>query len=161
MLDVVDKAILGILQVNGRASYREIGRMLELPESTVRSRTQKLLDGGALSVVVVGNPLELGISILALCLVKVDSARAKEVAEILVEMPAIRYVAISLGGTTIIIESLHRDQMDFHTFLAEGVPGIEGVQQIESYQIIEVCKSVWDWSTWLADSDPGAVEATS
>lgn len=148
-LDRTDKAILNILQVNGRASYREMAKVLDLPESTVRSRTQKLLSSGALSVVVVGNPLKLGIPILALCLVKVDSSRAREIAKVLVSMSSIRYTAIILGGTTLIIESLHNSAIDFHTFLAEEVPAIEGVQQIESYQIIEVCKSAWEWTTWL------------
>jgi Lrp/AsnC family transcriptional regulator for asnA, asnC and gidA len=159
LLDSTDKAILSILEVNGRASYREIARTLGLPESTVRSRTQKLLGSEFLSVVVTGNPLKLGIPVLAICLVRVEPSLANDIASTLITMTAVRYTGICLGATTVITESLHDSAMTLHKFLAEDVPAIQGVQQVESYQIIEVCKSTWNWSQWLS-SDKEAVVTT-
>lgn len=153
-LDETDRAILNVLQDDGRASYRTIAQSLQLPESTVRVRTRRLLSSGLLNVVVTGNPLELGIPIIAISLIRVAPSQASEIAETLVKLPATRYTAICLGGNQLITESFHPSSRDLHTFLAEEVPGIPGVQHVDSHQVIDIRKSTWNWNQWLPAAEP-------
>src|SRR5690625_4573506 len=49
-IDDTDRLIAAALQVNGRASWGEISRALDLPERTVARRGQQLLDRGLVRV---------------------------------------------------------------------------------------------------------------
>jgi len=49
-LDQVDRRIIGYLQVDGRAPFRTIAQVLELPDRTVSRRGQELLSGGTIQV---------------------------------------------------------------------------------------------------------------
>lgn len=153
-LDETDRAILNVLQTNGRASYRTIAQILKLPESTVRVRTRKLLSSGLLNVVVTGNPLELGIPVIAISLIRVAPSQASDIAEFLAKLPAVRYAAICLGGNQLITESFHPTSLHLHTYLAEEVPAIPGVQQVDSHQVIDIRKSTWNWNQWLPEASP-------
>jgi DNA-binding Lrp family transcriptional regulator len=49
-LDDLDRQIAVALQVNGRLSWRAIGRALDVPERTVTRRGQAMLDNGTVRV---------------------------------------------------------------------------------------------------------------
>ena len=51
-IDRLDRAIIGELQRDGRASYRAIARALQVPEATVRFRVNRLPRTGRVSVTV-------------------------------------------------------------------------------------------------------------
>ncbi len=147
--DAMDLAIFAILQGDGRASYSAIARKLSLPESTIRSRAQRILSSGLVSIVATGNPLKLGVPLDALSLVHVNSPYASDVADTITKMPEVRYVGVTLGGATIIVESLHQDAHNLHNFLSSKLPSISGVKEVSTFQIVDIKKSVWDWQSWL------------
>ncbi len=60
VLDDVSKAIIEQLQADGRKSYSDIGRAVELSEAAVRQRVQKLTESGVMQIVAVTDPLQLG-----------------------------------------------------------------------------------------------------
>jgi DNA-binding Lrp family transcriptional regulator len=47
-MDNTDKAIIGILKQDGRATYSEIGKRVGLSEGAVRKRIRNLVDSGAI-----------------------------------------------------------------------------------------------------------------
>lgn len=147
--DDIDLAILAILQSDGRASFSAMARELNLPESTVRIRTRKILGSGLVSIVATGDPLKLGIPLDSLSLVHVNPPYASEVADAITAMPEVRYVGVTLGGATIVVESLHQDAHNLHHFLSSKLPGISGVKEVTAFQIVDIRKSVWDWQSWL------------
>ena len=59
-LDPLDIAIVRELERDGRASFRDIARELGVSERAVSGRFTQLVDDGALKVIAVGNPLNLG-----------------------------------------------------------------------------------------------------
>lgn len=153
MFDSTDLAILSVLQKDGRASYSSIARELDLPESTVRIRAQKILNSGFLSIVATGDPLKLGIPIDVLCLVRVEPEQAHEVADAIAQMKQVRYVGVTLGGKILLVESLHPSSKALHDYLARELPSMAGVKEVESHQIMEIRKSVWDWQSWLGEAN--------
>ena len=71
-LDGTDQAILRALQENGRRPYRDIAREIGVSEGTVRGRVRKLEHVGALRFLAFVDPMQLGHSVLALMLVRVE-----------------------------------------------------------------------------------------
>ena len=150
MIDALDVAILEVLQRDGRTPFSTIARELGLPESTVRQRCKKILGSGFVSIVATGDPLRWGIAIEAIHLVRIDPLRLEEVAAGLTGMPDVRYLGVTLGGNRLIVESLHSSAEELHGFLAQRVPALAGVKEVETHQIVDNRKSVWDWRAWLS-----------
>src|SRR5438105_15817178 len=59
-LDDTSKEIIEQLQQDGRRSYAAIGKAVGLSEAAVRQRVQRLIDGGAMQIVAVTDPMTLG-----------------------------------------------------------------------------------------------------
>lgn len=149
VIDDTDVAILEILQRDGRASYSVIARQLELPESTVRQRCKRILESRLVSIVATGDPLRWGVGVDAVHLVSVDPLHFAAVSDAIAAMPEVRYVGVTLGGTVLVIESLHASHEELHAFLVQRLPGLTGVKEVDTHQIVENKKSVWDWRAWL------------
>ncbi|MDF1524500.1 MAG: AsnC family transcriptional regulator, partial [Trueperaceae bacterium] len=107
MIDATDVAILDILQRDGRTPFSTIARELDLPESTVRQRCKKILDSGLVSIVATGDPLRWGIPVEAIHLVRIDPLSLEAASAGLTVMLEVRYLGVTLGGTVLIVESLH------------------------------------------------------
>lgn len=149
MIDATDVAILEVLQRDGRTPFSTIARQLDLPESTVRQRCKRILDSGLVSIVATGDPLRWGIPIEAIHLVRIDPLRLEEASAGLTTMPDVRYVGVTLGGSVLIVESLHPSAEELHGFLVQRVPAVAGVKEVVTHQIVDNRKSVWDWRAWL------------
>lgn len=95
--------------------------------------------------------------------VSVDPLLVDSVSDAISAMPEVRYVGVTLGGTVLIIESLHPSIEALHTFLAQRLPALPGLKEVETHQIVENKKSVWDWRAWLrpGDSISGADTASA
>ena len=65
-MDGVDKEILGILKHDGRATYSNIGKKVELSEGAVRKRIKALVDSGAIKGFTVKVGLTEGAEAIAL-----------------------------------------------------------------------------------------------
>lgn len=66
MSDPLDENIMRLLQEDGRESFREIARVLDLPASTVRERINRLLSTKAIRIGAVCDPIKLGLTTTAL-----------------------------------------------------------------------------------------------
>ncbi|OJU38243.1 MAG: hypothetical protein BGN94_09140 [Rhizobiales bacterium 68-8] len=149
-LDRLDRQIIAALARDGRISYRELARMLDVSEGTVRMRMTRLQDEGLLRVTVVGSPLALGVGMYVMIMLKVVPGRVRETAEVLVKFPNVRFVGLSFGPADILIQSLHKDIGDLHRFVTEIVPkAAPAVTSTETIQLAEVMKSSWTWGDWF------------
>lgn len=152
LIDETDAAILEILQRDGRAPFSVMARALGLPESTVRQRCRRILASGLVSIVATGDPLRWGIPVDAIHLVQVEPGRIDPVADALVSMTEVRYVGVTLGGTALLVETLHASSDELHGFLVDRLPALPGVKGVDTHQVVRIRKSVWDWRSWLASS---------
>ena len=65
-LDMVDRCLIALLQVDGRLSHTDISRRLALPEATVRRRLKRLLDEGIIQIVALPEPHKVGYGVHAI-----------------------------------------------------------------------------------------------
>ena len=96
LLDDLSKRIIEQLQQDGRRSYAAIGAAVGLSEAAVRQRVQRLLDGGAMQIVAVTDPMTLGFRRQTMIGVRC-SGELEQVAEQLAAMHEIDYVVITAG----------------------------------------------------------------
>lgn len=128
-LDKVDRAILSVLRDDGRASFTAVAEALELNESTVRRRFERMIGDGCASVVTLVPAPALGLEAETLLTVSVEPAKLSKVAAALTQHPAVRYLAATLDGNSLLCEVIAastRGLFDFTTATLATLDGVAG-----------------------------------
>ena len=132
-MDNVDRAIMAILQEDGRAPHVELARRLGVSEGTVRRRLAKLLKGGVIRVVAVAEPERLGYHTSAFIGLQVDPAQVEEVATKLAALAETEQVAITTGRYDIFIGVNLESAAALAAFLHRKIGTVEGVRRTETF----------------------------
>jgi Lrp/AsnC family transcriptional regulator for asnA, asnC and gidA len=141
MVDEVDFRIISILMEEGDISFSELARRLNLSESTIRKRIEKLKKGNVINkFTVIVDPYKLGFNSVAIVGVDVEPQQLLKVAKKLCELPEAKNVFISTGDHMIMVEIWARDGNDLSRILSEGIGGIEGVKRVCPSIILERLK---------------------
>ena len=149
-LDDLDKQIIMALEDDGRRPYRDIARDLGVAEATIRSRVNRLTESGLIHITAVGDPLSLGVDVVAISLIRVKPGHIRETAELLTQFPNVRFVGKSFGSADIIVQTLHASLQELHSFVSEDLPkAAPAVTSTETFQLAEVLKSSWEWREWF------------
>lgn len=126
-LDKVDWAILNHLRDDGRASFKTIAATLELNESTVRRRFERMInDGCAVTSTLVPSPL-LGLEAETLLWVTVEPAKLADVAAALNTHRAVRYLGATLDGNSLLCEVITESTQGLFEFTTETLARLAGV----------------------------------
>ena len=80
-MDELDRKIIGLLQVDGRASNAKIAREVGVSEGTVRRRLRRLIQDDVVKVIAVPNLEKLGYATTALIGLQTGPGKSDEVAE--------------------------------------------------------------------------------
>lgn len=145
-LDSTSKAIIEQLQIDGRRSYAEIGKVVGLSEAAVRQRVQKLTDAGVLQIVGVTDPMRLGFNRQAMLGIRV-SGDTRAVADQLSEMAEVDYVVLSAGSFDILAEVVCENDDALIDLLNRRIRGIDGVASTETFLYLQLKKQKYDWGT--------------
>jgi Lrp/AsnC family transcriptional regulator for asnA, asnC and gidA len=145
MVDRIDRGIIGILQANGRTPNREIARVLEISEATVRNRVARLIDEGLINIVAVPTPKAVGMTMSAIIGVSVELPRLDQVVDTITSYGEVRYAGIATGQHDIIIEAFFEDQEHMLNFVTKKLGHLEGVTNLETSVILKVAKFSYEW----------------
>jgi DNA-binding Lrp family transcriptional regulator len=126
--DATDRAMLARLRDDGRASFRTIGASLRVNESTVRRRFETLLGNGCISVVTLVPAAALGFESEILFMIRVIPGRLDGVARELASYRGVRYVAATLGSSSLMCEVILPTTRDVFAFVTHTLGGLDGVQ---------------------------------
>ena len=140
LLDDIDRAIVLQLQQDGRRSYREMARSLNVSEGTVRWRVRRLLDDRALRIAAIADPFRLGYTVLASMFLRVSPERLEHVTATLVEWPEVVYVSSCTGRVDVYIQVVCRSHEDLWELVAQRIPAIGGVTETETLMELKVHK---------------------
>lgn len=126
-IDKVDKKILGILQVDGRAALSEIARRLDMGTATIHERTRALEEEGYIrNYRAVLDPELLGRNEVGFIRIKTIAGRSSEVAERLVEETAIQEIHELTGDADLLLKVRVTDRKEM-TELLRDIGRYEGV----------------------------------
>ena len=145
-LDELDQKIIQYLQKNGRESFAKIGDEIGVPASTVRDRTNRLVENGILRIVGVLNPIKGGKRVMAQMGVKLSGGNHRDIANKIAEFDEVSFLVICAGSFDLLVEAICRDHahlLDFTSTL-QGIPGVLSTETFIYYTIV---KEVFDLST--------------
>lgn len=145
-LDEVSRAIVEQLQIDGRKSYSDIGRAVDLSEAAVRQRVQKLIESGVMQIVAVTDPMQLGFFRQAMIGIR-TSGDSRTVADRLSGVPAVEYVVLTAGSFDILAEVVCKDDDDLLALLNDTVRAIPGVVGTEVFTYLQLKKQQYNWGT--------------
>jgi Lrp/AsnC family transcriptional regulator for asnA, asnC and gidA len=139
-LDDTDRAIIGLLQHDGRLPYREIGRQLGVAEGTVRLRVSRLVRSGALTFVAIADPFRLGYRVLAFSLLNVLPGSQQRVIEVLASWDEITYISSCTGRADLYAQLVCRDHDHLWELLHERIPAVGGITATETFMELKMHK---------------------
>ncbi|MFH1141079.1 MAG: Lrp/AsnC family transcriptional regulator [Chloroflexota bacterium] len=139
-MDDLDRKIIELLQVNGRASNARVARDVGVSEGTVRRRLRRLIQDEIVRVVAVPDPEKMGFNTVALIGVQADPDKQDEVATRLAELPETQYVALTTGSFDIFIWVALASAEELGVFLRRKVGPTPGVRRTETFVNLAIRK---------------------
>lgn len=132
-MNELDKRIIKLLQVDGRASNAKIAREVGVSEGTVRRRLRRLIQDRVIDVIAVPNLEQMGYSTAALVGVEVVPGQVEGVADAIAKLEEAHYVAITLGAFDVFAWVGLESPEQLGTFLRQKVHPIPGVRRTETF----------------------------
>lgn len=145
-LDDISKAIIEVLQVDGRASYAAIAKEVGLSEAAVRQRVQRLLDAGIMQIVAVTDPIQVGFRRQAMIGIRV-SGDMGSVGDALSQMPEVDYVVTTAGSFDVLAEVVCEDDEQLLDLLSNRIRQLPGVSSTETFVYLKLNKQHYNWGT--------------
>ncbi len=145
-LDDVSKAIIEQLQIDGRKSYSDIGRAVELSEAAVRQRVQKLIDSGVMQIVAVTDPMQIGFYRQAMIGIR-TTGDSRVIADAIAAIDAVEYVVLTAGSFDMLAEVVCEDDDSLLDLLNGQIRAVPGVVQTEVFTYLQLKKQQYNWGT--------------
>ena len=145
-LDDADKALIELLQEDGRTPYTRLAATVGLSEAAVRQRVQRLIDDNVVQIVAVTDPLRLGFRRQAMVGVRTDGD-IRAVADTLASIPEIDYVVFTSGSFDLLFEIVCEDDERLLALLNDKVRCIPGVRSTETFVYLKLQKQTYAWGT--------------
>lgn len=143
-LDDLDRAIIGLLKTDGRMSFTEVSKQLNLPEATARYRVQRLLQSKVVKIHAALNPEHLGTPRVMIVQLFVENGKIDAVAAALVEIDEVQFVAVTAGHHNIVVDvcfGTHDELLAFYDKLHQ----IPGVIRYESQVVMKLLKAEYKY----------------
>ena len=138
-LDELDRVLIGELQDDGRASFRDIGQRLGVSERAVSTRFARLVDEDLVRVIAVGNPHVLGFHALAWVGVSLSEvADPDAVATAFGRIPQVSYLVSVSGRFDLMGELVCRDRDHLLATLNDRIGAIDGIETVEVFSYLRL-----------------------
>ena len=142
-MDEMDKRIIKLLQVDGRASNAKIAREVGVSEGTVRRRLRRLIDGDVIKVIAVPNLERMGYGTAALVGIQTGPGKVDDVANAIGELEEAHYVAITTGAYDVFAWVGLESPEKLGNFLRGKVGTIPGVTRTETFVNLSIKKRTY------------------
>lgn len=142
-LDDKDLQIISALQLDGRASFAEIAREIELSPAAIRLRVKRLLDSGTLDIVAVTDPLRIGFTMQAMIGLTTDGdieALSGEIGK----LGPVTYVVLTAGRFDLLVEVLCTDNDHLLQVIGQ-LRALDGVSSTETFTYLRLAKQTYAW----------------
>ena len=145
-IDATDKALVELLQEDGRLPYTKLASAVGLSEAAVRQRVQRLIESGVVQIVAVTDPMTLGFRRTAMIGLKVEGD-LRTVADELADLTEISYVVVVSGSFDLLAEIVCEDDEHLLALLNDKIRPIDGVRSTETFTYLRLFKQTYAWGT--------------
>jgi len=139
-LNSTDIQIIKYLHKDARMSASAIADELKLPESSVRHRLNRLVNGGVIEFVAQTSPLNVGYPVWIMMEIEVETVMIRKVAQQLADLNEMYIVYTTTGAFDISAGATFRTNKEFIDFLAGPFAAIKGIRRVTTRAILEVYK---------------------
>lgn len=141
--DDIDRAIIELLQADGRMPFTRVAAEVGLTEGAIRQRVQRLTDAGVMQIVAVTDPMSLGMRRVAMIGARVQGD-AEATAEALVELPEVEYLVATTGRYDLMFEVVADDDTHLMQLLSR-LRGRADIVEVEAFTCLKLFKQVFSW----------------
>nr|WP_315188344.1 Lrp/AsnC family transcriptional regulator [uncultured Flavobacterium sp.] len=139
--DELDYQILKLLQKDGRMSFTEISKEINVAVSTIRHRFINLVEDGTLKIIGKIDPDKIGFNAYASVLISVKpKSHMNTIFEELTKLPEISFLASVSGDYDIEANVMCRDMEHLNELLGEKIHIMEGVFDTKTNVYMKVFK---------------------
>lgn len=142
-LDDADRAIIELLQADGRMPFTRLAAEVGLTEGAIRQRVQRLTDAGVMQIVAVTDPLSLGVRRVAMVGVRV-TGDVEATAASLAGLAEVEYLIATSGRFDAMLEVIVDDDEHLMRLLSE-LRRRDDVAEVESFVCLKVFKQTFSW----------------
>jgi Lrp/AsnC family transcriptional regulator for asnA, asnC and gidA len=160
-LDLADRCIIALLQVDGRLPHTEIARRLGIPEATVRRRMKRMLDERAIQIVAQPEPFKTGFGVRTIIGLKVQPGKLSEALAALRPMQQLRYIGVTTGAYDLVIETIFHDNKELRDFLLLTLGTIPGLQSSEISYLLDIAKWAYRIELFSQEEHPELLNGAS
>lgn len=142
VLDETDKQILTILHEEGRISYTDLGKRVDLSRVAVQARINQLIEADVIEkFTAVINPAKIGIHVSVFFNVEVEPQFLEEVALKLEEEPAVTSLYHMTGPSKLHMHGIFANDQEMEEFLTKRLYPLRGVVSVDCQMLIKRYKS--------------------
>lgn len=142
-LDEVNRAIVHLLQEDGRRSFADIAKRVNRSEASVRQRVARLMRGGVIQIVAVTDQLQMGYSRAAMIAIRVDGD-VDSAADRIAMIDEVDYLVATAGGVDLFAEVVAVDDENLYDVVTR-IRNVPGVRHAESYVYFKLHKQTYQW----------------
>lgn len=155
--DEIDRAVVSALAANGRESFSAIAADLDINESSVRRRFERLRSSRCVDIVTLVPSSALGMEAETLMDVTVAPARLHAVADVLAALPAVRYLAVLLDSNTLLCEIIAPTVETLYAFVTTTLAELDGVEGwTANMELLYLKRGYVESPWWRAEPRSGA-----
>jgi Lrp/AsnC family transcriptional regulator for asnA, asnC and gidA len=145
VLDELDRAILEFLWREARMSNREIAQALGIVEGTVRLRIKRMQQDNLIRIVPVTSTLGEQTPNLAYLGIHTDLVAARDVADGVARLAAVRFVATTLGRYNILAMTAVNSGEELLALVDSEIMVIPGVRHVDTSLAARLLKYDYRW----------------
>lgn len=153
----LDRLILAALQLDGRAPWNVVARVVGSTETTVARRAQRLIDAGQLRVIGVVDVLRCGLGVPVLARLRCAPGTARVVGEALAARTDARFVTVVSGSADCVAEFVVPERASLLDVIGPDLAASGRVADVRAYTVLRGFRAVHDWDPGLLDDDAVAL----
>lgn len=149
-LDLIDLTILSELQKDGRKSFSDIAKKMNLAVGTVRNRYQRLERDKVVHIIGWTDPIKAGYNSYSRISIEVKPAgKLTSVIDKLLNVPQVRFLALTSGNYQIEINVICEDNEELVEVIQNNIQSIPGVYDTNTTVYFKVLKWASQNVSWL------------
>lgn len=144
-LDEIDSKIITSLQADGRMSVTKIAKKINITETSVRKRMNKLIDQKIIQIVAIGNFYNLGIGVSGFFIIHSELKDTKTIIEKLKKISQVWLISRIIGSEGNISASFACSEFERYNQVLEKISQIKEIKKIEQNFHTEIFKEDYRW----------------
>ncbi len=144
-LDATDEAIIAELRLSPRLGHREIAKLVNVNEATVRTRLRRLESDNVIRIVAMQDLNAMSFDAIAAVGVQVKGRSASEVGHDLARIENIITVNVTIGAYDLEIQVVARDTAELDRLLTDVIAHVDGVERLFPSLSMRIFKYNPEW----------------